>query len=401
VAAQLLPDGHARGIGNRMNAPQPPGNQQIGGQPQQEQAQGGQPPNADATQVVSGGAQPPAFPPSEATQAGTPGQQAPAASPSADATQVVSTGQQPPAAPQPQQQPGVGSGGFPAQPAPQPAFGQQPPAAPYGQAPFGQQPPAGPYGQPPMPYGQPSQQPGGWPGNGGQPAPYGQQGYPQPQQQWGGQPGYPQQGGYGAPAGNYAEWGQRLLGGLIDYVAPMIVFYVLMLIGGAIGGTSGDVTIVVIMSVISYVVLLGYYAYNSWYLQGTTGKSLGKRVAKTKLIKEETGQPVGFGYALLRHIVHFVDSLPCGIGYLAPLWEQKKQTWADKILGTVVVNDNGSTPMGGSHPGTGAQPMQPYGYGQPPQQAYGQQPPQGYGQPPQQGYGQQPPQGYGQPPQQW
>ncbi|AOW91814.1 hypothetical protein BFN03_01500 [Rhodococcus sp. WMMA185] len=41
--------------------------------------------------------------------------------------------------------------------------------------------------------------------------------------------------------------------------------------------------------------------------------------------------------------------------------------------------------------------QQPQGYGQPPQQSYGQQP-QGYGQPPQQSYGQQP-QGYGQPPQ--
>jgi hypothetical protein len=31
---------------------------------------------------------------------------------------------------------------------------------------------------------------------------------------------------------------------------------------------------------------------NSWYLQGTTGQSIGRRVAKTKLVKIETGTVV-------------------------------------------------------------------------------------------------------------
>jgi uncharacterized RDD family membrane protein YckC len=125
------------------------------------------------------------------------------------------------------------------------------------------------------------------------------------------------------------------------------------------------------------VLLIGFQIYNSWYLQGTTGQSLGKRVAKLKLISEETGQPVGFGNAFVRQLCHIVDGLPCYVGYFAPLWEPKKQTWADKIMKTVVVNA----------PDTGA-PGGPGGYGQP--QPYGQQP---YGQPQQPNpYGQQPPQ---------
>ncbi len=34
---------------------------------------------------------------------------------------------------------------------------------------------------------------------------------------------------------------------------------------------------------------------------------------------------------------HFVDFITCFIGYLFPLWDDKRQTLADKIMRTVVV----------------------------------------------------------------
>ncbi|QQQ77143.1 RDD family protein [Saccharothrix sp. 6-C] len=371
-----------------MNAPQPPGNQQFGGHNQQEQGQGAQPSNADATQVVPGGGQPPAFPPPEATQVVPSGPQQ--VQPNPEATQVVPPGatQQPGSNPygQPAQQPGSGafpaqpgSGGFPAQQPPQygqqppQQYGQQPPSNPYGQPqqnPYGQQPPSNPYGQPQQnPYGQ-------------APAsnPYGQ---PQQQQQqaWAAQAAYAAQPAYGAPAGGYAEWGSRAVGFLIDYFAPGLIVGVL----AGIGAATGDPTIYLILSGIGYLGLLGFIIYNSWYLAGTTGQSMGKKIAKIKLIKEETGQPIGFGNAFVRHLCHFVDSLPCYAGWFAPLWEAKKQTWADKIMGTIVVNaPEGAAP--GGYPGGG--------YGQPQANPYGQAPASNpYGQPQQQNpYGQQPPQ---------
>ncbi|WP_447009632.1 RDD family protein [Saccharothrix hoggarensis] len=359
-----------------MNAPQPPENQQFGGQHQQEQG-AQQPPNADATQVVPSGGQPPAFPPPEATQVVQPGQQQ---QPNPDATQVVSPGsaQQPGSNPygQPAQQPG--SGAFPAQQPPQQygqppqqpgqygqppsnPYGQQPPSNPYGQPqanPYAQQPPSNPYGQPPAnPYGQPPQQ-----------------------QAWGAQPGYGQPAYAAAPAGGYAEWGSRAVGALIDYAAPGVVVAIL----AGVGAATGDPTIALILSGVAYLGMLGFLIYNSWYLAGTTGQSMGKKIAKIKLIKEETGQPIGFGNAFVRHLCHFVDSLPCYAGWFAPLWEPKKQTWADKILGTVVVNAPAG--VGGGYPGGGygqpqanpyGQPQQPNPYGQPQQHnPYGQQPPQ-------------------------
>ena len=73
------------------------------------------------------------------------------------------------------------------------------------------------------------------------------------------------------------------------------------------------------------------------YIQGTTGQTVGKKVLNIKLLREADGQVVGPGLSIGRYFVHIVDALPCLIGYFWPLWDAKKQTFADKILGTVVV----------------------------------------------------------------
>jgi len=46
------------------------------------------------------------------------------------------------------------------------------------------------------------------------------------------------------------------------------------------------------------------------------------------------GNPQGVG--LLLYLLS-LDGLPCYLGYLWPLWDSKRQTFADKIVGTVVV----------------------------------------------------------------
>ena len=40
----------------------------------------------------------------------------------------------------------------------------------------------------------------------------------------------------------------------------------------------------------------------------------------------------------VRIIAHFLDSLACYIGWLWPLWDDKRQTFADKVCGSIVVN---------------------------------------------------------------
>ncbi|HEY5013550.1 MAG TPA: RDD family protein, partial [Acidimicrobiia bacterium] len=71
--------------------------------------------------------------------------------------------------------------------------------------------------------------------------------------------------------------------------------------------------------------------------QGNTGQTIGKKVIGLKVVKEETGQPIGGGMSIVRAIAHVADSIICYIGWLFPLWDAKRQTLADKIIGTLVI----------------------------------------------------------------
>lgn len=140
--------------------------------------------------------------------------------------------------------------------------------------------------------------------------------------------------GYGAPAmagaggsahGQLAEWPERALAGLIDYFALAILANIVSL---AISSALGF-----LISLLG----LAFALYNA-YLNGTTGRSVGKKVVGLKVIGEETGQPIGAGLGIVRYFAHIIDSLICLIGWLFPLWDAKKQTIADKILKTVVIS---------------------------------------------------------------
>jgi uncharacterized RDD family membrane protein YckC len=132
---------------------------------------------------------------------------------------------------------------------------------------------------------------------------------------------------YPAPSASsvaYANWGQRVGAYLID-VLPVVI---LDTIGREIG-----------FGVYAVFALIGlaFTVYNRWYLGGTTGQSLGKKALGLRLISEQSGQPIGPLMAFLRDICHILDTLACFVGWLFPLWDAKRQTFADKIVGTVVV----------------------------------------------------------------
>ncbi|WP_299053570.1 RDD family protein [uncultured Nocardioides sp.] len=233
------------------------------------------------------------------------------------------------------QDPGYGKSGDP--------YGQQ--QGGYGQQPgqYGQQPgQPGQYGQQPDQYGQQGYgQQGAYGGQ--QPDQYGQQGYGQ-QPYGGGYGGYGQ--GYGAPQGAYAHWGKRVGAYLID---SLLIFlgYIPILIGAAIAGASTDaqgnvsggaVAVGLILYLVGLVAMLGIFIWNTCLKQGKTGYSVGKGVLGIKLVSEQTGQPIGGGMAFVRQLAHILDSLPCYLGFLWPLWDQKRQTFADKILSTVVLD---------------------------------------------------------------
>lgn len=185
---------------------------------------------------------------------------------------------------------------------------------------------------PPPPPGQgyPSAPPPPPPGQGA--AGWGQPAY--------GVPGQPAPGGYhtyGTPT-PYAEWIKRVGAYLVD-MAVMIPGYLVMLVGAPMMGSdnAGLSAIGFVVYLAGAAAVIGLAIWNIILRQGRTGWSIGKQVLGIRLIAEKTGEPLGPGLTFVRALCHILDQLPCYLGYLWPLWDAKKQTFADKIMSTVVI----------------------------------------------------------------
>lgn len=134
----------------------------------------------------------------------------------------------------------------------------------------------------------------------------------------------------------YTSWPVRALSGLVDYGIPTVIFYVFYWpFGSGTYGMGGNQGLLIMLAVIAAV--LCFQVWNSAWRQGRTGQSLGKRLTKTWLVDEQTGQPLGFGRAFARLLGHLLDSAMCYVGWLFPLWDRKRQTIADKLVDSVVV----------------------------------------------------------------
>lgn len=209
------------------------------------------------------------------------------------------------------------------------------------------------YGPPPDPFPKPDpDRSQGTPPNYGPPPGYGQPGAY-------GAPGYGAPGygpGYGIQQPPYAHWikrvGATLLDNLIGAVAAIPTFIGAILMGAATTTTTwadgtttsrltntGEHTVGLVIYLVGLLTSLAFFIWNICIRQGRTGQSLGKQVLGIRLLKDPTGQPLGAGLCFGRALLHFLDALPCYIGFLWPLWDGKRQTFADKIVSSVVIDD--------------------------------------------------------------
>jgi uncharacterized RDD family membrane protein YckC len=181
----------------------------------------------------------------------------------------------------------------------------------------------------------------------------------QAQRPAGPQPGVPEDPyraiyGYDAPDRiRLAGWGRRVLAYLFDtflsFVAgiPFVIGYVQVLSTYETRtGVTGEETLTrvgelpataVPLMLVGGLIYLGFFFYNWCIRQGRTGYTFGKSVVGIKLVGERTGRPIGGGMSFVRQLAHIVDSVICNLGYLWPIWDRKKQTFADKIMSTLVV----------------------------------------------------------------
>ncbi len=167
--------------------------------------------------------------------------------------------------------------------------------------------------------------------------------------------------GYGTPpvGGERAGFGIRLGGYLLDGLLYGLLMAVFMVPGGVLiavafrdcttversDGTTvlecgGDAFDWASFSGGLALIALGFLIVAFIYLRalGKTGQTWGRKIVGIKVIGETTGEPIGFGRALGRQLfASFISAQIVYLGYLWMLWDDKKQTWHDKVVSSIVV----------------------------------------------------------------
>lgn len=138
----------------------------------------------------------------------------------------------------------------------------------------------------------------------------------------------------------YAGFGRRLAALLLDVI---IIVPLVMGPGAAIGALMGsiagydsDVLLLFILITAQVGWDLGLLAYV--WVGAARGQTLGQRIVGIRVCRLD-GTGLGLGRALWRNILSWLSTIPLLIGWFAPLWSPRRQTWHDSIAGTVVVRD--------------------------------------------------------------
>jgi uncharacterized RDD family membrane protein YckC len=159
----------------------------------------------------------------------------------------------------------------------------------------------------------------------------------------------------------YAGFGSRLGGWLIDGLI-MALFFIPAVVALLAGPTeikacsvdsSGNVTIgeelnalceqptggtVAVAVLLGLAGLVGVVVYQAKTLGGPLGATIGMRTVGIRAVDANTGGPIGAGRAIGRFLFGgIISGWFFYLGYWWMLWDDRKQTWHDKVVSTVVV----------------------------------------------------------------
>jgi len=196
----------------------------------------------------------------------------------------------------------------------------------------------GPYGVPP---GQPGQYGGQLGQYAGQPANYGGQFQPPSYNPYakGGQG----QGGHGyghgyAPPGQLAGWPIRVGASILDSILQSIPWILGLVLSVAVSGDSDDLSPASGIALgAGFLVAILVWVWNRVIQQGRTGQSFGKKLTGLKVVHQQTGQLIGMGANLGREVLAQIFNQLCFLNLLWPLWDEKQQTWHDKVVNDIVI----------------------------------------------------------------
>ena len=163
---------------------------------------------------------------------------------------------------------------------------------------------------------------------------------------------------WGADTGGRAGFGNRLGGYLLDGIlygvaiaVPVVIGVVMIVLSFSdcyfetrglteelicpVGAPSGGLLAAGIA-----VIVIGFLAVIIMYVRalGRTGQTWGRRIVGNKVIRVDNGDVPGIGRALGRELFAWIISANIlYLGYLWMIWDKDRQTWHDKVAGTIVV----------------------------------------------------------------
>lgn len=133
-----------------------------------------------------------------------------------------------------------------------------------------------------------------------------------------------------ATGASYASFWARLAAAIIDSI---LVALVVSVFTGSFNVSAEGISanaLVTIPAIVGWI----YFVF----MTVNYGATLGKMALKIKVQHMDTGKRLSYVEAILREVVgKFVSSIVFGVGYFWMLWDDKKQTWHDKIGKSLVV----------------------------------------------------------------
>lgn len=154
---------------------------------------------------------------------------------------------------------------------------------------------------------------------------------------------------FGPVAGFGKRAGALIIDGLLSLIGliPIIIGAVLLVIaapdndeyGYTVDGT-GSAGLAIsggLLLFLGIVLMIAIQVWNRIFRMGRTGQSVGKKAMGIKLIHEQTGQPIGALQSFVRELVGGLINQVIYLSYLWMLWDDNKQTLADKVVHSTVI----------------------------------------------------------------
>lgn len=139
---------------------------------------------------------------------------------------------------------------------------------------------------------------------------------------------------------NYAGFVQRLSAGILDgliFFFGLAILYLIstLLFGEWLGqpGKNPEQIVIIVFNLIEIPLIFLYFIY----IPSRTGQTIGKKMLGIQVVDEKGQIPSLLKFLLRETIGKFISGIFLSLGYLWMLWDDKKQTWHDKIAGTYVI----------------------------------------------------------------